>query len=305
MIKEFIATGATVDIANANAKAGLNAPLEADVKFEILEMPKKKLFGILGTTEAKVRVYYEYEEEKIEIKEKAKKPNKKKPNENKKQPKKETKPQAKVERQEPKKEEKSQKDASTKITDEEVKVAKDYLTNIMASMKVEDFKIEPSVIGDKISLSVECEDAGILIGRRGDTLDAIQYLTTLAVKNSSKKYIKVSVDVGDYRAKRDETVIAMAKRQAIYCAKNKRRYTFEPMNPYERRLNHTTDQEIDGVHSKSIGLDDNRRVVIEADDYVRQNNYRKPNNKKTSAPKTNTAPKADRADLPKFGKIEV
>ena len=163
-----------------------------------------------------------------------------------------------------------------------------------------------------INIDLSCEDYGIIIGRRGETLDSVQYLISLAMKKRTNSYVRVAINVGNYREKRNETLRHLAAKNSAYVLRTKRRYTFEPMNPYERRVIHTAVQEIEGVESRSIGSDQDRRVVIEPTggavkapkrDGGRHGRADRP--KATTKAPENYTPKADRADLPKFGKIEV
>lgn len=126
---------------------------------------------------------------------------------------------------------------------------------MIEGLKVENPKITAKVADGTVEMNIECEDYGIIIGRRGETLDSLQYLTSLAIKNVTNKYVRVTLNVGDYRAKREETLKALATKNANYVARSGRRYSFEPMNPYERRIIHTAVQEIEGVTSRSIGAE--------------------------------------------------
>ena len=118
----------------------------------------------------------------------------------------------------------------------------------------------PLVIGGDFVL-VDGENVGTVIGRRGETLDAVQNLASLAADNGGK-YYRVSVNVGDYREKREQMLTSLAKRIANQVLKTGRGRRLEPMNPYERRIIHTAVQAIDGVVSSSVGKGDARRVVI-------------------------------------------
>ncbi len=110
------------------------------------------------------------------------------------------------------------------------------------------------------------DDAGALIGHHGETLDALQYLTNLAANcredDEEGSYTRISVDIANYRAKREETLRKLAKRTAEKVLKYKRNITLEPMNSYERRIIHSEIQGIAGVSTNSIGADNNRRVVV-------------------------------------------
>lgn len=108
------------------------------------------------------------------------------------------------------------------------------------------------------------ESAGMLIGHHGETLDALQYLANLSANkgDDDKNYAKITVDIENYRAKREDTLRALARRLASRVRKNGRSITLEPMNPYERRIVHSEVQNIEGVSTYSIGSDDNRKIVI-------------------------------------------
>ena len=110
------------------------------------------------------------------------------------------------------------------------------------------------------------EDLGYLIGRRGDTLDAIQHLTNYAVNREVEGHIRVNVDAEDYRAKREDSLRKYARKKAQQVLKVRRRTTLETMNSYERHVIHATLQEMDNITTYSTGTEPNRRVVIE---YVR------------------------------------
>ena len=115
-------------------------------------------------------------------------------------------------------------------------------------------------------ISVCGEDAAILIGHHGDTLDSLQYLANLAankrVDGKKEPYVKINVDVEGYRAKREETLRALARRMAAKVQKYKKSVMLEPMNPYERRIIHSEIQNIEGVSTNSIGSENNRKIVI-------------------------------------------
>ena len=122
--------------------------------------------------------------------------------------------------------------------------------------------------GEK-KIIIEGGNAAILIGHHGETLDALQYLANLAankkVAGEKRAYVKISVDVEGYRAKREETLRALARRMADKVLKYKKSVMLEPMNPYERRIIHSEVQNIEGVSTNSIGSDGNRKVVMYLD----------------------------------------
>jgi spoIIIJ-associated protein len=118
-------------------------------------------------------------------------------------------------------------------------------------------------------IRVEGESAGVLIGHHGDTLDSLQYLANLAankkVAGEKRDFCRVTVDVENYRAKREETLRALARRKAEQVLRYKKSVMLEPMNPYERRIIHSEVQQIEGVSTNSIGSENNRKVVIYLD----------------------------------------
>ncbi len=105
-------------------------------------------------------------------------------------------------------------------------------------------------------------DAGLLIGRRGDTLDAIQYLTGYAVNREREERLRISVDAGEYRFKREESLRQLANKMAAKAVKYRRNFTLEPMNAYERHIIHAALQEYTGVTTFSTGTEPHRRVVV-------------------------------------------
>lgn len=311
MIKEYIGTGKTVEIATQEAKQGLNAPLMADVKIDIIEMPKKGFLG-LGAKPAKVKASYDDGvKEKKEAPKKAQKQAPKKQNQDKKPVKKEApkkaEPKKEAKKEAPKKEapasveQKNENDFPASV---DLEYAKAYLAEIVKGLNVDNAKITAEYCEGVVTMNLECEDYGIIIGRRGETLDSIQYLLTLVMKKKTDSHIRVSVNIGDYREKRNDTLKRLAKKNASYVLKTGRRYTFEPMNPYERRVIHTTIQGIDGVESRSIGYNQDRRVVLEPTGGVKPNSNRR-SASKPAMTNADREKKVDRADMPKFGKIEV
>ncbi len=149
---------------------------------------------------------------------------------------------------------------------------KDALTlirELVANMNVEaTVTMTDGEDGEK-KIIVEGGNAAILIGHHGETLDALQYLANLAANKKvggvKGEYVKISVDVEGYRAKREETLRALARRMADKVLKYKKSVMLEPMNPYERRIIHSEIQNIEGVSTNSIGSDGNRKVVVYLD----------------------------------------
>lgn len=116
-------------------------------------------------------------------------------------------------------------------------------------------------------IKIEGGDAGVLIGHHGETMDSLQYLVNLVANKreedeKSGDYMKITVDVENYRAKREDTLRQLARRMAAKVQKYKKSVTLEPMNPYERRIIHSEIQDIAGVTTTSIGAENNRKIVI-------------------------------------------
>lgn len=144
-------------------------------------------------------------------------------------------------------------------------VAMSFVKTLLADMELDaSVSMSDTKDGDKL-ITVEGENAGVLIGHHGDTLDAIQYLVNLAAnrkEDEDRCYTKITVDVENYRAKREDTLRQLANRMAEKVLKYKKSITLEPMNPYERRIIHSEVQNIEGVSTNSIGAENNRRIVL-------------------------------------------
>ncbi len=125
-----------------------------------------------------------------------------------------------------------------------------------------DVSFESEMDGEALRVNMSGESQGILIGHRGETLDALQYLCSLKVNRGREDYIRVTLDTENYRAKREQTLINLANRMAQKVARTGRRMAMEPMNPYERRIMHAALQNNEYVVTHSEGEEPNRRVVI-------------------------------------------
>ena len=138
----------------------------------------------------------------------------------------------------------------------------DFLKNLIEKMGLE-ATVEGRTDGKDLFFFIEGKDTGTIIGKRGVTLDAIQYLTSLVVNKSGEDYIRVVVDAENYRAKREKSLEKLAVRLADKVARTKRSYKLEPMNPYERKVIHATLQKDSRIVTRSEGQDPSRRVIIE------------------------------------------
>ena len=140
--------------------------------------------------------------------------------------------------------------------------AEKYLRAVLDAMGVTDYTMDVTEQDNHCTITLDGENLGFIIGRRGETLDALQYLTGLVGNRADNAYYRVTLDIGNYREKREQALVALARRLGGQTARTGRRNSLEPMNPYERRIIHTTVQEMEGVISWSVGSDPNRHVVI-------------------------------------------
>ena len=254
MTTKFIdVTGKTEDEAVASALAQLGLDRD-EVSVEILERAKKGFLGI-GASPAKVRVTYEVVEDApaapaprpAESKPAEPKPVEKKPAVEKAVP--AAAPQERPERSEKK---------SRQI------VA--FLTGLLEHMGSEaQVKVYYNAEENRYKVILEGEKLGALIGRRGETLDAIQQLTNYSVNRGSDKRVRIHVDAENYRLKREQSLQNLARKVAAKVVKFKRSVTLEPMNAYERHVIHTALQDVPNVTTYSMGTEPNRRVIVAYD----------------------------------------
>ncbi|MBQ1706769.1 MAG: Jag N-terminal domain-containing protein [Clostridia bacterium] len=282
MVKDAIAIGATIEEAQQSAIRSLNAPEDADVQFEVLQFPEKKKFGLFGGKQAEVRAFYEAKEEKPKVaavkkssgnaKAKAQQKAEKPANQKKEKAAAPKKTAEEKKGTSPKKAEKAaekpaepREAVSMEEAPEQVKKAYAYLKTVIEGLGIENYEIDVTKAGKEYFFEVSSEDNySLLIGRRGETLDSIQYLTRLAANRGKEdgKSVRISINVGDYREKRERTLKDIARKNGRRVRKYGRNMTLNPMNPSERRIIHTTIAEMEGLQSYSIGSDADRRVVI-------------------------------------------
>ena len=149
-------------------------------------------------------------------------------------------------------------------------LATSFIFGLMEKMGVEgQVTVLPQVECDQLRLELSGPDMGPIIGRRGDTLDAIQYLGSLVLNNALDEHVRLSVDTENYREKRAESLERLARKMAMKVVKAHRSMTLEPMNPYERRIIHAALQDFNGVTTYSTGTEPGRRVVIAPDNSYR------------------------------------
>ena len=247
MIKTLEKSARTEDAAIAEALAELGMDRD-DVSVEILERAKSGFLGI-GSSPAVVRVSYECEDE---------------------EPAEEPAPAPAVEAK--------AEEAAPAVIDEPAEYAaiRAFLSGLLERMGVKaEMEITPRANGG-VNVNLTGSAMGAIIGRRGETLDAIQHLTNCVVNRGNDKHLHISVDAECYRSKREESLTKLAEKMAEKAIKYKRSMALEPMNSYERHVIHTALQNYEGVSTSSTGVEPNRRVVVS---YVKPE---KPDNKPRS-----------------------
>ena len=276
MEKTIVTSGKTIDLAIEAALAQLALDRDS-VSVQVLSQAKPGFLGI-GAQPAKVQVTYEApdpvpEAPKVALSSasrstpKAKPVAQPKPEAPKAEPKKEA---PKTEKKpEPKKETpKVEKKAEPKVyapaeagsVEEKIEVFLKGLLEHMGSDAVPHAWKEDS---NTYKVEFEGSDLGYLIGRRGDTLDALQHLANYSIGRTVEGHVRINVDAEDYRQKREDSLTRYARKKAQQVLKARRRTTLEPMNAYERHVIHAALQDVDNITTHSIGTDPNRRVVIE------------------------------------------
>ena len=252
MIKYLEKTGRTMEEAIAAALAELGKS-EEEISVEVLERAKSGFLGI-GAQPALIRVSYEVPDEPAEEKKEAPAPKKAEKKEAPAPKKAEKKPEVK-------------KPAPAPVDETgEFAAVRAFISGLMERMGVEaDIEISRRDNGG-INVNLSGSGMGAIIGRRGETLDAIQHLTNYVVNRDSDKHLHISVDAENYRAKREESLTKLAEKMAEKAIKYKRSMALEPMNSYERHVIHTALQNYEGVTTSSTGVEPNRRVVVS---YVR------------------------------------
>ena len=267
-----------IDVTGKNEEEAINKALAQlgmdrdDVSVEILERAKSGFLGI-GSCPAKVRVSYGPEEEevvapapqpKVEKTEKVEKPKapEKKPEKKADKPKKEAAP--KKEKATPAAPVAPVQDLGEEVDDEKAQAMKKFLAGLLTQMEssaaVKVYQPEKG----RYKVFLEGENLGALIGRRGETLDAIQQLTSYAVNRTGGR-VRIQLDAEGYREKREQSLQHLAHKVAGKVVKYRRSVTLEPMNAYERHVIHTALQDVTGVTTYSTGVDPNRRVIVAYD----------------------------------------
>lgn len=286
-MNEITVSAKTLDDAITEASIQLGVASD-QMEYDVIEKGSAGFLGI-GSRQAVIKAWIKVvkkEEPKVEVKEVfsqviKEEPKKEADKEVKKEPKKDFKKDLKkdykkdfkkdykkevkkevVEEPKESKEEKKPLEVSV-VTEETKKICEAFLVDVLKAMGMEEVEIDSKVDEDG-ALSIEMKGAnmGILIGKRGQTLDSLQYLTNRVANKSQEGYVRVKLDTEDYRKRRKETLENLASRIAYKVKRTRRPVSLEPMNPYERRIIHSALQSDDRVSTHSEGEEPYRRVVV-------------------------------------------
>ena len=277
MIKEITASGSSILEAKENARAALGVGELDEVQFEIIDGGTKGILGLFSRP-AKVKAFIELPDPVERRQKKDRKPDGQKAehrpegqnkSKRKNRPEK-VRPEPQISTESSKTKSEVIPEAQLKMERREVKAGEDmsfdFVTTLLSDIGLNATAELYACEDGTRRITIVGEDASTLIGHHGDTLDAVQYLANLASarKNAQGERDKsrVTIDIEGYRAKREETLRALARRMAAKALRNKRSVMLEPMNAYERRIIHSEIQGIDGVSTNSIGADNNRKIVI-------------------------------------------
>lgn len=269
-MRQFIdVTGKTEDEAISRALEQLGLDRD-DVSVEILERAKAGFLG-LGSCPAKVRVSYGPEEEPVSQQpkeEKVREERVEKPRAPRPEKKTVEKPAEKPQHREEPKQEPVQsvktEELGEEVNDDRAQEIKKFLSGLLQQLEVQaEIKVYLPEKG-RYKVFLEGQGLGAIIGRRGETLDAIQQLTSYSVNRTGSR-VRIQLDAENYRAKREQSLERLANKVAGKVVKYRRSVTLEPMNAYERHVIHTALQEVPGVTTYSTGVDPNRRVIVAYD----------------------------------------
>lgn len=245
---EATGTGKTTDDAIRDACEKLGKDRD-DVEIEIVSLPTKKVLGFMGGSNAEVVAFYDDGKPEAPAAAPEEKPApEKKP--------------AKKAAEKPVEEAAPQKAADKPIEGSKQERAEAFLNKVLPYISSKPVEIKSKMTEEGVRINIEGEDINAIIGRRGETLDALQYLTGIVSAKSGEKHMRVYIDTGSYRARREETLERLAKKYAERVRKTGRSLTLEPMSPNERRIVHMVIQDMEGLESYSKGEGNARRVVI-------------------------------------------
>ena len=275
MLQKIEKVGKNIDEVLELAAEELGVSVD-EIGYEITQQVGKGLLGLLVPKEVTINAWLKKDELKV-----APKPAPKAKPESKPKAEKVVKPAKQVEKKADKPEKavaekvetpkKADKPAETRapreprvnatVTDEDMSAAKEFLGDLLNKMGIEN-QLKVENLNNVINIEVSGEKMGLLIGKRGDTLDAVQYLTSLYVNKDKKGYIKLNIDTENYREKREETLVRLAKRLERRVITSGKSVTLEPMSPYERRIIHAALQDSRKIKTYSVGNEPNRKIVV-------------------------------------------
>ena len=259
-MREITVSAKTLEDAITKASIELGVA-STQMEYDVIEKGSAGFFGI-GSKQAVIvaRVKEEKKAEAPEVKKEVKKETKKAP---KREPKKEVKKEAKKEvKPEPVQEVKKEIELA-EVKEETIKNCEVFLVDVLKAMGMGEVKLTSKVDEDgALSIEMEGENMGILIGKRGQTLDSLQYLTNRVANKSQDGYVRVKLDTEDYRRRRKQTLENLAKNIAYKVKRTRKPVSLEPMNPYERRIIHSALQADNRVSTHSEGEEPYRRVVV-------------------------------------------
>ena len=288
MMKEITVSAKTVD--DAITEASIQLGVSSDqMEYDVIEKGSAGFFGI-GSKQAVIRARLKKVEEPVYeevVKVEEKKIEEKKPEERKHQERKhsdkkhhdkkhvdkhvENTVDKKTEKKEVVKEEKAVETVEepkkeieiTVVTEETMKICEEFLVDVLKAMGMEAVEVNSKIDEDgALSIELKGDNMGILIGKRGQTLDSLQYLTNRVANKSQDGYVRVKLDTEDYRRRRKQTLENLAKNIAYKVKRSRKAVALEPMNPYERRIIHSALQGDERVSTHSEGEEPYRRVVI-------------------------------------------
>ena len=260
MIREAIGIGETEELAKKDALNQLGLSSESNVKFEVMKKAEKKKFGIFGGSPAKVKAIYEISDDLLENDVKSSLNN------------------SVSEKAEEKNDDIIEESSIANSTEgqavEETDLvnipsdyapgaeAKKYVEKILTAMGLENISVEIKEEKEFAEITLSGDQVGAVIGRRGETLDALQYLAGLVANHVGNSYYRITINTGNYREKREKTLEILGRKLAFKVLKTGKNVSLEPMNPYERRIIHSALQNDKYVATHSEGEEPFRRVVV-------------------------------------------
>ena len=266
-------TGKSVEEAITNACTKLGIP-SSKLDYEVIEKGSSGLFGIFNSKPAKIKAKEKSDEEEIKVVKETEKKEVKATLEKaveKKEAKAEVKTEVKAEvkaevksESKPVSEPQSKQESFTSSQKETItKDIKEFLDSMFGAMNME-VTVDITFDDEENSVNVDLsgDNMGVLIGKRGQTLDSIQYLTSLVINKNSEKYVRIKLDTENYRKRRKDTLESLAKNIAYKVKRSRRPVSLEPMNPYERRIIHSALQSDKFVSTRSEGEEPFRHVVV-------------------------------------------